>query len=115
MKRYVLPLMFVLPVVVLLLAGTAVSYADSSSAYQSKSKTSLSKISDYVIGFKGPNKTCRVETIAATSSEEARSYARQLCPECEVKDITGSPESRGNMMVEAPWEIVTPHEAYCGR
>ncbi|HEY3346576.1 MAG TPA: hypothetical protein VGK71_03025 [Nitrospirota bacterium] len=113
MRRYVLPLMFVLPVV-LLLAGTAVIYADSPSGYQSKSEPSLSKITDYVIGFKGPNKTCRVETIAATSSEEARSYARQLCPECVVKDLTGSPESRGNMMAEAPWEIVTPREAFCG-
>ncbi|MGA2191980.1 MAG: hypothetical protein ABSG42_01215 [Nitrospirota bacterium] len=77
---------------------------------------------DYRIGFRGPD-TCMVETIAATSPDEALEYAKEVCPDCMVQDLTnerlhdmeGDIKDKTNVFATgvAPFDVISKADAYC--
>ena len=63
---------------------------------------------DYQIGFRGLGGFCEVKEIRASSSDEALLSAHNICPTCQIEDLSGE-----HIRAEAPWESTPKADSYC--
>ncbi len=94
-----------------------VASTETTSAYSSEEAMPEAYVTqDYTIGFRGPG-ICDVGVIAATSPDEALSYAKQECPDCTVEDLTDTNAQGLSAKAALPGETVFPamseKDAYC--